>query len=90
MLLLAFTHFDIGRQVEALELADNAIAGIAAEPALQRSFEWATKRVQHWRTDAGVLARAYAWDAYYRGDPGRAAQAMFWPRVSWLPTTLRC
>ncbi len=81
-LLLAFTYFDIGRQVEALELADNAIKGIAAEPALQRSFEWATKRVQHWRTDAGVLARAYAWDAYYRGDPGRAAQAMFRPRVS--------
>ena len=80
-LLLAFTYFDIGRIVEAIELADVALARIALDPAAANAFGWATKRVQHWKTDAGLLARAYAWDAYYRGDPGRAAQAMFRSRV---------
>ena len=31
----------------------------------------AASAIAHWKTDAGLLARAYAWEGYHRGDPGR-------------------
>ena len=71
-LLIAFAHLDVGRIAEAIELADDALAKLPADPATQEAFAWAQKRISHWKTDAGLLARAYAWEGYHRGDPGRA------------------
>lgn len=81
-LLLAFVHFDVGRLGEAIDYADQAFAGILTDPQLRATFEWARRRVMHWKTDAGLLARAVAWDAHYRGDPGRACAGMMRTRVS--------
>ena len=72
-LLIAFVHLDIGRIAEAIELADEAMARLPTDPQTKDAFGWALKRVSHWKTDAGLLARAYAWEGYHRGDPGRAA-----------------
>jgi tetratricopeptide (TPR) repeat protein len=71
-LLVAFAHLDVGRLAEAIELADTALAQLPDNPATKEAFAWAHKRVSHWKTDAGLLARAYAWEGYHRGDPGRA------------------
>lgn len=70
-LLIAFAHLDIGRLAEAIELADDAIARLPEDAPTQESFSWAQKRIAHWKTDAGLLARAYAWEGHHRGDPGR-------------------
>ncbi|HWO26168.1 MAG TPA: hypothetical protein VNO30_45890 [Kofleriaceae bacterium] len=70
-LLIAFAHLDIGRIAEAIELADDAIARLPEDGPTQESFAWAQKRISHWKSDAGLLARAYAWEGHHRGDPGR-------------------
>jgi tetratricopeptide (TPR) repeat protein len=75
-LLIAFAHLDVGRIAEAIELADDAIARLPPDPPIQEAFTWATKRISHWKTDAGLLARAYAWEGYHRGDPGRAISGL--------------
>src|SRR6201999_2116109 len=67
----AFTHLDIGRLDEAIALADDALAKVPTDPATQDAFTWARKRIAHWKSDAGLLARTYAWEGYHRGDPGR-------------------
>ncbi len=70
-LLTAFVHLDVGRISEAIELADEAISRLPPDPTAREAFAWAQKRIAHWKTDAGLLARAYAWEAHHRGDPGR-------------------
>ena len=81
-LLIAFVHLDIGRLAEAIELADDAMARVPADPATQGAFAWAQKRISHWKTDAGLLARAYAWEGYHRGDPGRAIAGLARGRIT--------
>jgi tetratricopeptide (TPR) repeat protein len=81
-LLIAFAHLDVGRMAEAIELADDALARLPAEPAAQEAFGWARKRLSHWKTDAGLLARAYAWEGHHRGDPGRAIVGLARGRVA--------
>lgn len=71
-LLIAFVHFDIGRIEEAIDLAEHALSRLADDDAAREAFAWAFKRVADWKTDAGLFARAYAFEGYYRGDPGRA------------------
>jgi len=75
-LLIAFTHLDIGRLDEAIVLADEAIAKVPDDAPTQEAFTWAKKRVAHWKTDAGLLARTYAWEGHHRGDPGRVITGM--------------
>ncbi|MDB4956642.1 MAG: hypothetical protein JWO36_4211 [Myxococcales bacterium] len=75
-LLIAFAHLDVGRIAEAIELADEAMAQLPDDPQTKEAFGWATKRISHWKTDAGLLARAYAWEGYHRGDPGRAIDGL--------------
>ncbi|HEV7557837.1 MAG TPA: hypothetical protein VGO00_20365, partial [Kofleriaceae bacterium] len=70
-LLIAFAHLDIGRIVEAIELADDALSRLPDDQPTRDAFQWASKRIQHWKSDAGLLARAYAWEGYHRADPGR-------------------
>lgn len=81
-LLVAFAHLDVGRLVEAIELAETALAELPDDPQTKEAFAWAFKRVSHWKTDAGLLARAYAWEGYYRGDPGRAVAGLSRGRIS--------
>jgi len=70
-LLIAFAHLDVGRIAEAIELADEAMARLPDDGPTQEAFAWALKRIAHWKSDAGLLARAYAWEGHHRGDPGR-------------------
>jgi tetratricopeptide (TPR) repeat protein len=70
-LLIAFAHLDVGRLAEAIELADAAMAQLPEGAHVRDAFAWAHKRIAHWKTDAGLLARAYAWEGHHRGDPGR-------------------
>ena len=81
-LLIAFVHLDIGRLAEAIELADEAIANVRNDPQKREAFAWAVKRVSHWKADAGLLARAYAWEGYHRGDPGRAITGLARGRIT--------
>jgi tetratricopeptide (TPR) repeat protein len=81
-LLIAFVHLDIGRLAEAIELADEAIARVPNDPQKREAFAWAVKRVSHWKTDAGLLARSYAWEGYHRGDPGRAITGLARGRIT--------
>ncbi len=81
-LLIAFAHLDVGRLAEAIELADDALARLPADPATRESFAWAAKRIAHWKSDAGLLARAYAWEGYHRGDPGRAITGLTRGRIT--------
>lgn len=81
-LLLAFVHLDIGRLAEAIELADEAIARVPQDPATRETFGWAIKRISHWKTDSGLLARSYAWEGYHRGDPGRAISGLARGRIT--------
>jgi tetratricopeptide (TPR) repeat protein len=75
-MLVALAHFDVGRFAEAIALAEGALGLVPADAASQEAFAWAKKRVSHWKSDAGLLARAYAWEGYYRGDPGRAVAGL--------------
>jgi len=52
------------------------------DPQTRDAFAWAQKRIAHWKTDAGLLARAYAWEGYYRGDPGRAIAGLTRSRIT--------
>jgi len=70
-LLIAFVHLDVGRLTEAIELADEVMARLPDDPASREAFAWAQKRIAHWKTDPGLLARAYAWEGYHRADVGR-------------------
>lgn len=70
-LLIAFAHLDVGRLAEAIELADEALGQLPTDGPTREAFAWAHKRVNHWKNDAGLLARAYAWEGYHRADPGR-------------------
>ncbi|HEY4176682.1 MAG TPA: hypothetical protein VGM90_07620 [Kofleriaceae bacterium] len=81
-LLLAFTHLDVGRIAEAIELGDAAIGNIPDEPGAKDNFGWALKRIAHWKSDAGLLARAYAWEAHHRGDPGRVIVGLTRGKIS--------
>jgi tetratricopeptide (TPR) repeat protein len=81
-LLIAFAHLDVGRIAEAIELADAALAQLPDDAATKEAFAWAFKRVSHWKTDAGLLARAYAWEGYHRGDPGRAVVGLTRGRIT--------
>lgn len=81
-LLIAFAHLDVGRIQEAIELADEALARVPGDPATKEAFAWAHKRISHWKTDAGLLARAYAWEGYHRGDPGRAVAGLTRGRIT--------
>jgi tetratricopeptide (TPR) repeat protein len=81
-LLIAFAHLDIGRIAEAIELADDAIARLPEDAPTQESFAWAQKRISHWKSDAGLLARAYAWEGHHRGDPGRVITGLTRGRIT--------
>ena len=81
-LLVAFAHLDVGRIAEAIELADGALAQLPDDAATTEAFAWAHKRISHWKTDAGLLARAYAWEGYHRGDPGRAVAGLARGRIT--------
>ena len=81
-LLIAFAHLDVGRIAEAIELADAALAQLPDDPQTNEAFAWAHKRISHWKTDAGLLARAYAWEGYHRGDPGRAVLGLTRGRIT--------
>ncbi len=70
-LLIAFVHLDVGRLAEAIEIADEAMARLPSDATTTDAFAWAQRRIMHWKTDAGLLARAYAWEGFHRGDPGR-------------------
>ncbi|HEX3481088.1 MAG TPA: hypothetical protein VHT91_38995, partial [Kofleriaceae bacterium] len=81
-LLIALVHLDVGRLAEAIELADEAMAQLPNDPQTKEAFAWAIKRISHWKSDAGLLARAYAWEGYYRGDPGRAIEGLVRGRMT--------
>jgi tetratricopeptide (TPR) repeat protein len=81
-LLIAFAHLDVGRIQEAIELADEALSHLPGDPATKEAFAWAHKRISHWKTDSGLLARAYAWEGYHRGDPGRAIVGLTRGRIT--------
>jgi tetratricopeptide (TPR) repeat protein len=81
-LLIAFAHLDVGRITEAIELADTAVAQLPDDAQTKEAFAWAQKRISHWKTDAGLLARAYAWEGYHRGDPGRAIVGLTRGRIT--------
>ncbi len=81
-LLIAFAHLDVGRIVEAIELADEAMSRLSADAPTQEAFAWAKKRIMHWKSDAGLLARAYAWEGHHRGDPGRVILGLTLGRIT--------
>lgn len=81
-LLIAFAHLDVGRLAEAIELADDAMARLPEDQPTQEAFSWAGKRIAHWKNDAGLLARAYAWEGFHRGDPGRVTVGLTRGRIT--------
>ncbi len=81
-LLIAFAHLDVGRIAEAIELADDAMAQLPDDMPTREAFAWAQKRITHWKVDAGLLARAYAWEGHHRGDPGRVLVGLSRGRIT--------
>ena len=81
-LLVAFVHLDVGRLAEAIELADQVMAQLPADPAAREAFAWADKRIAHWKSDASLLARAYAWEGYHRADVGRVLTGLMRSRIA--------
>jgi tetratricopeptide (TPR) repeat protein len=81
-LLIAFAHLDVGRLAEAIELADDAMVRLPDDAATRDAFAWAHKRIAHWKTDAGLLARSYAWEGHHRADPGRVIAGLGRGRIS--------
>jgi tetratricopeptide (TPR) repeat protein len=81
-LLIAFAHLDVGRIAEAIELADDAMARLPDDAPTQEAFAWAQKRIAHWKSDASLLARAYAWEGHHRGDPGRVIVGLTRGRIT--------
>jgi len=80
-MLLAFTHFDVGRLDEGIRLAESTLADLEDPEAGHESFGWAAKRLRDWKHDSRVLAQAYAWEGYHRGDPGRTLTGFARSRV---------
>jgi len=70
-MLLALVHHDIGRLDEAIRIAEHTMADLQDPEAGHESFGWAIERIQQWKSDPEPLARAYAWEGFHRGDPGR-------------------
>ncbi|MBA3456071.1 MAG: hypothetical protein H0T42_23435 [Deltaproteobacteria bacterium] len=81
-LLIAFAHLDVGRIAEAIELADDAMSRLPDDAPTQEAFSWARKRIAHWKSDAGLLARSYAWEGHHRGDPGRVIAGLTRGRIT--------
>ncbi|MGN6107126.1 MAG: hypothetical protein ACTHU0_18610, partial [Kofleriaceae bacterium] len=81
-LLLAFAHLDVGRLAEAIQLAETALARLPEDAAIRDAFGWARKRLAHWTSDAGLLARSYAWEAHHRADPGRVLAGLTRTRLT--------
>ncbi len=81
-LLIAFAHLDVGRIQEAIELADEAMSRVPDDAPTKEAFGWAMKRISHWKSDAGLLARAFAWEGHHRGDPGRVIQGLTKGRIT--------
>jgi tetratricopeptide (TPR) repeat protein len=81
-LLIAFVHLDIGRIAEAIELADEVMARLPDDAATRDAFAWANKRLAHWKTDASMLARAYACEGHHRGDVGRVLAGLTRSRLT--------
>ncbi|MDX2092702.1 MAG: hypothetical protein SFX73_32855 [Kofleriaceae bacterium] len=81
-LLIAFAHLDVGRLTEAIELADEAMSRLPDDAPVREAFTWAHKRIAHWKTDAGLLARSFAWEGHHRGDPGRVIAGLSRGRIS--------
>ncbi len=81
-LLIAFAHLDVGRIQEAIELADEAMSRVPDDAPTKEAFGWALKRISHWKTDAGLLARAFAWEGHHRGDPGRVISGLARGRIT--------
>lgn len=81
-LLIALVHLDVGRLAEAIELADDVIARLPEDAATREAFGWATRRIAHWKTDPGVLARAYAAEGHHRGDVGRVLAGLGRTRIA--------
>ena len=81
-LLIAFAHLDVGRIAEAIELADDAMARLPDDLPTREAFAWAQKRITHWKVDAGLLARAFAWEGHHRGDPGRVLAGLSRGRIA--------
>ena len=75
-MLLAFVHFDIGRLEEAIHIAEQTMADMQDPDAGHESFAWAMKRIKQWKSDPKVMASAYAWEGFYRGDPGRVIEGL--------------
>ncbi|HEX4421464.1 MAG TPA: hypothetical protein VH165_26295, partial [Kofleriaceae bacterium] len=81
-LLVAFVHLDVGRLAEAIELGDEVLARLPDEPGVREAFAWAHRRIAHWKTDPRLLARAYAWEGYHRGDVGRVLAGLMRGRIT--------
>jgi tetratricopeptide (TPR) repeat protein len=81
-MLIALVHLDVGRLAEAIELADEVIAGLPEDAATREAFGWATRRIAHWKADPGVLARAYAAEGHHRGDVGRVLAGLSRTRLA--------
>ncbi|HET9625351.1 MAG TPA: hypothetical protein VFP84_28480, partial [Kofleriaceae bacterium] len=80
-LLVAFVHLDVGRLAEAIELADTVMAQLPDDRA-REAFDWAARRIAHWKADPRLLARAYAWEGHHRGDVGRVVAGLARGRIA--------
>jgi tetratricopeptide (TPR) repeat protein len=81
-LLVAFVHLDVGRIAEATELADAVMAQLPDEPQAREAFAWAARRIAHWKSNARLFARAYAWEGHHRGDVGRVLSGLMRGRIT--------
>ncbi|HEY0992308.1 MAG TPA: hypothetical protein VGD80_34890, partial [Kofleriaceae bacterium] len=81
-LLIALVHLDIGRLAEAIELADDVMAQLPADPAAREAFAWASKRIAQWKTDPGLLARSYACEGHHRAEVGRVLAGLMRSRIA--------
>lgn len=81
-LLIAFVHLDVGRIAEAIELADDVLAQLPEDPPTREAFAWAAKRIAHWKSDPGLLARAYAWEGHHRGLIGPVVDGLARSRIT--------
>jgi tetratricopeptide (TPR) repeat protein len=68
---LAMVRHDVGRLDEAIQLAERTLADLDDPAAGQESFVWAIDKLEEWKTDPLVLANSYAYEGYFRNDPGR-------------------
>jgi tetratricopeptide (TPR) repeat protein len=66
---VAVAHFDVGRLEEAIAIGSKAIG----EDDGQR-LQWQHKQLHSWKTIPEVMARAYAREGHFRGDPARVLE----------------